>query len=967
MRFRMLGPLEFQSETDWTSIGTDKPRSLFACLLLNAGQVVPSDALVFELWGDTPPLTASNLVSVYVHQLRRTIGDPEGRVLAHRRPGYHLATREGDTDLQQFESLLTRGRGMLTTGGDAAVAAGLLTEAEGLWRGRFMADVAPSALVSSEAERAAELRLSAMELRIEADLKCDRHAETIPELRRLVAEHPLRERLWLMLMRALSDAGRHAESVSTYGRARAAIAEHLGVDPGPELQQFYAGLITVRDPAPSLRGVHGESNSATAAVVGTALGAVADPMADNAALGGRAASFPAYPAQLPADISDFTGRSAEVDLLKTMLTGHDVPAGSDTTRVAVVVGAAGAGKTALAVHAAHQVRSLFPDGQLYADLRGASATPEESAELLARFLRDLGVQGDKVPASAEERAALYRTRLSDRRVLVVLDNAKDSAQIRPLLPGSASCAAIVTSRDRTLCLLGSGFIDLSTLPRAEALALFCLITGDGRAAAEPEAVAQILDACGGLPLAVRICAARLATRGQWQIAALAERLTDERRRLDELHVGDLEVRGSFKVSYDSLTTSGDKVPPASVFRMLGLWPGQRISLPAATALVGGQEAEVAVALETLVDANLLESPEPDSYQAHDLLHLFGAEQAQAEDTAEERHIAVTRLLGWYLRTATAAADVAAPYRYRIPSQQPPLPTATPGSTADALAWFDREQANVIAVIRQAAGAGLHEMTWQLATVISPLWSRRGNWAACITANRIAVDSARSAGNRWGEAWALRNLGHGLQMLGDMEAFPILEQSLSIRQELGDLNGIARVLVSISEASFRLKGPQEGYDHSLRHLKVLRQSGDITVLADGLNTHGEFSIELGRLEEATECFQEALAIMAALQGHGLGYVLKNLGRVHLLSGRTADGITSFVKAHRHFVAAGHLMGQAQTLKDLGQAQHGSGLHDPARESLTAALILFEKLQVEEEIDSVKSALVSMETHVGCPPS
>lgn len=944
MRFRILGPLEFQSETDWTGIGTDKPRSLFACLLLNAGQVVPSDALIFELWGDTPPPTASNLVSVYVHQLRRTIGDPEGRVLAYRRPGYQLATREGDTDLQQFESLLTRGRGMLATGGDAAVAAELLTEAEGLWRGRFMADVTPSALVSSEAERAAELRLSAIELRIEADLKCGRHAETIPELRRLVAEHPLRERLWLMLMRALSDAGRHAESVSTYGQARAAIAEHLGVDPGPELQQFHAGLITVRDPAPHLRGVRGETNS-----------------------GGMAEPFPAYPAQLPADISDFTGRSAEVDLLKTMLTGHDTSAGSDATRVAVVVGAAGAGKTALAVHTAHQVRSLFPDGQLYADLRGGSATPAESAELLARFLRDLGVQGDKVPASAEERAALYRTRLSDRRVLVVLDNAKDSAQIRPLLPGSASCAVIVTSRDRTLCLLGSGFIDLSTLPRAEALALFSLITGDGRAAAEPQAVAQILDACGGLPLAVRICAARLATRGQWPIATLAERLTDERRHLDELRVGDLEVRGSFKVSYDSLTTSGDKVPPARMFRMLGLWPGQRISLPAATALVGGQEAEVAVALETLVDANLLESPEPDSYQAHDLLHLFGAEQARAEDTAEERHAAVTRLLGWYLRRATAAADVAAPYRYRVPSQQRTLPTAIPGSTADALAWSDREQANVIAVIRQAAGAGLLEMTWQLATVISPLWSRRGNWAACITANRIAVDSARSAGNRWGEAWALRNLGHGLQMLGDMEAFPILEQSLSIRQELGDLNGIARVLVSISEASFRLKGPQEGYDHSLRHLKVLRQSGDITVLADGLNTHGELSIELGRLEEAAECFQEALAIMTTLQGHGLGYVLKNLGRVHLLSRRTADGITSLVEAHRHFVAAGHLMGQAQTLKDLGQAQHDSGLHDQARESLTASLILFEKLQVEEEIDSVKSALVSMETHVGCPPS
>jgi hypothetical protein len=368
------------------------------------------------------------------------------------------------------------------------------------------------------------------------------------------------------------------------------------------------------------------------------------------------------------------------------------------------------------------------------------------------------VEGDKVPAGEEERAALYRTRLTGRKVLIMLDDAQDAAQVRPLLPGSSSCAVVVTTRSRTPHLLSTEFVDLGTLPDPESLELFSRIAGAARTAAEPEGTAEILRACAGLPLAVRICAARLATRPRWRVATLAARLRDERRRLDELQVGDLEVRASFQVSYDSLSSDRHQANPARVFRLLGLWQGARISPRAAAALTAERAEDVTIALETLVDANLLESPEPDWYQLHDLLRLFAMERARAEETQEARLGAVARLLAWYTATAAAAADILSPYRYHIPGEEPSAAWQQPGSPQEALAWYDHEQANLMTAIRQAAAAGLHDAAWRLSTALFTFFSRRHNWADCVTAQRIALDSARAAGSRPGEAWALDYLG-----------------------------------------------------------------------------------------------------------------------------------------------------------------------------------------------------------------
>jgi DNA-binding SARP family transcriptional activator/Tfp pilus assembly protein PilF len=999
MRFRILGPLEVWSENRWTDISAAKWRSLLACLLLHQGQLVSTDALIVELWGDSPPARANNLVSIYVHRLRRLIGDSEGKVLVYRAPGYLLRVSSGDLDLQEFDSLVAEGRRELAAG-EPERAAGALAQAQALWRGPLLADVLASPTIATEAERARELRLAAAELRVEAELACGRSAQAVPELRRLVAENPIRERLWLLLMRALMAAGRHAEALDTYSQARQIISDELGVDPGPELQQLYQELLAAdassaprkrppspavsvppRRPAVDLSGAiplpeakQAERDQAPAAstaaetpvneVQGTiAIGSISEtiPESDAPASATTAAGPMPSPAQLPADIGDFTGRDAHVRHLCQMLVQEDAGSNPGAVRIAVVAGTAGLGKTTLAVHAAHQVRASFPDGQLYVDLLGASAQPADPGEVLARFLRDLGVDGDKVPARDDERAALFRTRLTGRRVLLLLDNAKDAAQVRPLLPGSASCAVLVTTRNSTPDLASTKFVDLNVLEDTEALALFSRIVDDPRPAAEPDATAEVLLACAGLPLAIRICAARLAARRQWKIATMANRLRDERRRLDELETGDLAVRASFKVSYDALRAAKNGVDPARAFRLLGLWRGQSISLPAAAALLRDPEDQVEDALEALVDANLLESPADYQYRFHDLLRFYATERAREEESAAARDEAVGSLLRWYTATADAGSSVVSPYRYRIPLED--TPGVTPlvfTSVEEALQWYDSERVNVIHAVRQAAEMGLHEVAWRLPTALSVLFNRLDNQVDCITANRIAVESARAAGDRRGEAWALQSLGAALIRIRDSEALEVLEQALLIRSEIGDRMGEAQTAISLADAYHKQQGPQAAFERSLACLKVLREVGNAPLLGTGLNNHGEYCLELGKLDEAAACFTEAREIWREIGAYGQGYALHNLGRVYLESGRPEDAIACLMQAHPLHQASGDLIGQATTLKYLGLARHATGDKDGARQALMAALAIFEGIGSDADVEDVKSALAALLT-------
>ncbi len=968
MKFRLLGPLEVRVGDDWKGIGAPKWRSVLAALLINSGQIVSAEALIDEVWGDAPPAKAANLISIYVLRLRRLLGDADGSLLVTRAPGYQLRVAAADTDVLLFEAMVRDARKLFGSG-DPQGAAGQLTEALALWYGRPLADIPATSLVEAEAERLAELRLGALELRITAELACGGHDQVIPDIRRLLADHPLREGLWLQLMRALDAAGRHAEALEAYGQARTAISGQLGVDPGAELRQRYAdllakdqtglrGTISAGTVAPrSRKPASGKSRAAVVPDTGlrdTATASAAAPAAAGTRPGRGSRSSAQTPAQLPADVTDFTGRDEQVEHLCALLAGAGTDSDTGAVRIAVVAGAGGLGKTSLAVHAAHLVRREFPDGQLYVDLLGATPTPLSPGDVLARFLRDLGVDGRQIPVDEDERAGRYRTTLARRRMLVVLDNARDAAQVRPLLPGAASSAVLVTTRSRMPDLASTKLVDLNVLDDDEALTLFVKAVGDDRVAAEPEATAELLDACAGLPLAIRICAARLATRSGWSIQAMAARLRDEHRRLDELSVGDLAVRASFQVSFASLlTTAGpDAVAPADAFRLLGLWQGASISAAAAAALFGTPEYLAANALETLVDAHLLESTGPDRYKFHDLLRVYASERAAADLSGPEREAAIGRLLDWYMRTADAAAQVILPHRYQVPLEADhasDLALSFP-TTDDALAWYDSERVNVVAATKQAASSGLHDIAWRLPAPLISMFNRRGNWADCITTHRIALESARQAGNRRGEAWVLNNLGQALGFARMSEGIELLERALAIRREIGDRLGEAQAANNLSDAYVMFGRTDQSLDMLRQTLELNREVGYRYGEGLVLNNIGEAYLELGRPIEAIDYLLQARRVFAEIASpHGGGYALHNLGRAHLALGQDAEALECLDQALVIHTDAGDRHRQAFTLRYLGLAQNNNGLVAEANGSWQQAAAIFDDLG-----DSVQAA-------------
>jgi DNA-binding SARP family transcriptional activator/Tfp pilus assembly protein PilF len=941
-------------------------------LLLSQGQAVSTDRLIAELWGDRPPDRAANLVSIYVLRLRRVLGDRDGHLLTTRAPGYQLRLQPGELDAEQFQALAGQGRRTLAEG-DFRAAADVLAEALGLWRGRALADVPPFALVTAEAERLEESRLTALELRTEADLGCGMHAQLVPELRRLLSDQPLREGLWGLLMQALDAAGRHAEALAAYGQAREVIAEELGVDPGPELQRLYQALLTA-DLVPKQQS--GAVTRATAAAIGGTARPAGAPAAPSAAVShdgempaGRfprrpsaGSSLRRVPAQLPADVADFTGREANLEQLRAAMSDagrRDNPA----VAVAVVAGAPGLGKTALAVHAAHALRRDFPDGQLYVSLRGGSEQPVPPDEVLARFLRDLGVDGARIPVDAEERAALYRTRLAERQMLIVLDDARNAAQVRPLLPGSGSCAVIVTSRHRLSDLAGSRLIDLDVLDDPEATELFVRIIGAERADAEPDAVRDVVAICAGLPLAIRIAGARLAARRGWKIRSLANRLADQRRRIDELTAGDLAVRACFQVSFDALARgkSGGGADPASLFRMLGLWQGPSIGLNGAAALVGQPDALVGDCLEVLVDAHLLESPAPDRYRLHDLLRDYAAERAEADEPAQAVEEAVRRLLGWYLSTADAAASIVAPpYRDRVPVPVDPLePGCQPLSFAtsgQALHWFEQERGNLVAATRQAASYGLHDIAWKLPVAAVVCFDRHGYRAEWLTTHRIALASVRELGDRRGEAWVLNNLGmvFGRQGLGD--AISYFERAVAILHEVGDRREQARAANNLAFTYLVLGRYQEAVTALLGALELQREVGRRYGEGVALCNLGEAYLELGRHEEAIARSQEALAIVREVGSvRDEGYALYNLGRAHLELGHPAEASDLLDQALAIHRAAGNRYGEAQVMEHIGTARARSGQLAEADRAWTHARDLFQGLGEDTQAELIDAQL------------
>ncbi len=756
-------------------------------------------------------------------------------------------------------------------------------------------------------------------------------------MRRLLADEPLREKLWTLLMRALYGAGRPAEALEVYEEARTKIADELGVDPGAELRQLYQQILTA-DGDPALITLEQPGTGRT--------------------------SRPAYqpPAQLPADIADFTGRAGQVARLRGLLAVPGTGDNPGAVNVALVVGAGGLGKTALAVHTAHQLASEFPDGQLYANLHGA-AQPTGPAEVLASFLRALGAEPAQIPLGEEERAAHYRTRLAGKRVLIVLDDARDAAQVRPLLPGSASCAVLVTARLRLPELAGSKVLDLDVLPLEEARALFVMVAGQERTVAEPAATDDVLAACAGLPLAIRIGGARLAARGNWTVRTLADRLADERRRLDELRAGNLAVRASFEVSFASLPGPElpDGVDPARAFRLLGLWTGSSFSLSAASALLGDGEDAVADALDVLVDAHLLESRAPDRYRFHDLLRVYAADRARTQETEEAQQAAITRLLTWYLYTTEAAAKVISAHHARVPLDPPPDAVHPLGFTAldQALAWCEQERAALAAATHLAAVAGLHEIAWKLPAAAMSFYYRRSHWGDWVTTHQTGLESARALGDRLGEAWMLNSLGmaYGVQRME--KSVGCFEQALAIYRELGDEQGEARAANNVAQAYVDLDRFEDALSAAQRSLAIQRMKGNRYLEGVALGILGHACRELGRFSEAIAHLEEAVAIFRELgQQYGEADSLADIGDTYLGMGQVEDAIARLREslAIRREISDAH--GEAVTLRLLGLAAARAGEHAQAHDLLAEAARLFEGLGDQAEAAAVRAVVAEI---------
>ena len=465
MRFSLLGPLVADGAGGQVAIAGPRLRVLLAALLLHANIPVPAGELAEMVWDGSPPSGAAVTLRSNIRRLRSAL-DPGGAQIAAVEPGYMIRVEQAELDVLEFEAHCRDARAALRAGEWAGASASAM-RALGLWRAVPLLDVPAEALRGEFVPRLERLRLQVLEDRFDAGLRLGQHQELIPQLLDTTAQHPLQERFHAQLMLALASTGRRAQALHAYQQARRVLVDELGIEPGPELQGIHQRVLA-GDTAALTKGADAIQPGE---VPGTTLTS-AQPASAGVLAAEAPVRAPATPAQLPADTADFTGREAQAAYLRNALASHDLAGRPGIVRVVVVAGPAGFGKTTLAVHAAHQVRDLFPDGQLYVHLSGASSQPAASNEVLTRLLRDLGVDNGKIPEAGEERAALYRTRLTGRRVLIVLDDARDAAQVRPLLPGSASCAVVVTTRNRAPDLLNTGLIDLGALPEAEALDLF---------------------------------------------------------------------------------------------------------------------------------------------------------------------------------------------------------------------------------------------------------------------------------------------------------------------------------------------------------------------------------------------------------------------------------------------------------------------------------------------------------------
>jgi DNA-binding SARP family transcriptional activator/tetratricopeptide (TPR) repeat protein len=972
LRVGVLGPVTAWQGAREIPAGQPRQLAVLGVLATRANRVVSRGELVDAVWGDRPPASAEGGIYTYVAGLRRVLEpdwprrDPDrarrasARVLVSTGGGYMLRLDPGCLDSDHFEQCLSRARS-LRSAGDPAGAAREVAEALALWRGLPFTGV-PGPFAEAERQRLRELCTAAAEERADLMLAQGLAAEAVPDLTALVAEHPLRERARGLLMIALYRCGRQAEALQVFHDARERLAEDLGIDPGNELTRIHQQLLAMdpaleRPPAPAAVSARGDALAVPGSPGRGAHGAgPVDAQVQSAAPHPEPGARPGHvPAQVPPEAAGFVGRSAELRWLHTMIpavTAADFAGTADAvpgeSPVIVITGTAGVGKTTLAIRFARQVASRFPHGQLYVNLRGfdpsgAAAGPENA---LRGFFEALGVPPRQVPGSLEGQTGLFRSLLEGKRMMLLLDNARSTEQVRPLLPGSPGCMVVITSRSQLTGLVaaeGARPLALDVLSGAEARELLAKRLGADRIDAEPAATAELIGQSAGLPLALSVTCARAVTRPGVALSDLAAELRDARGRLDVLETGDVttDLRAVFSWSYRKLSERA-----ARMFRLLGLHPGPDISAAAAASLAGIPLTAARAALSELTRASLLAEDTGGRFGCHDLLRAYAAEQAAATDSADEWDEARRRLLDHYLRTACAGTARLYPARGRV--GLPPVPQGVVPEEFTAyetvLAWFDAESRVLHAVTAMAAEQGFDDYCWKLAWCWAPLLKRRGQLSEVVATQQAALAAARRLGDLVSLAHVYYELGHVTGRLGDFAAaHAYLGQALELFTQLGDRPNIAQARHGLAQLLSMQSRYPEALEHATEALRLRRLFADRAMVAYSENGIGWINAHLGRYHEALLHCGRALELHRESGSRsGAADTLDSIAFAYRGLADYRQAIAHYEQALDIYRSIGDLEGESTALIGLGDAQLAAGRPGAALDSWELALAGLSKI-------------------------
>jgi DNA-binding SARP family transcriptional activator/tetratricopeptide (TPR) repeat protein len=917
--FRLLGAVEADADGRPIDLGHARQRSVLAVLLIEVNRTVPPDQLLDRVWADRRPQRGRGALWTYLSNLRQVLNGTEVR-LERRSGGYVLAADPMTVDVHRFRDLVA-----LAQTADRPDALRLLDEALGLWRGEALAGLDSPWLANARETLEAERHAAELD-RNDLALAAGRHATLLGHLAQLAAAHPLDERLAGQAILALYRCGRQADALRRYERLRRRLAEELGADPGPRLQLLHQQMLS------------------------------SDPALTVERSGGVLTAPLATPRHLPAPPRWFAGRARE---LAELDAAHATLDRSSTVVTVALSGTAGVGKTALALRWGHRVADKFIDGQLYVNLRGyGPREPMTPGQAVRVFLDALGVPPNRVPADLDAQVGLYRTVLTGRRMLVLLDNAVDADQVRPLLPATPGCLVLITSRNSLNGLVvtdGAHRIVLGLLPEDDARHLLDDRLGSARTDAEPEAVVRIVAGCARLPLALSVAAAYAGRHRNVPLAAIAGQLAGGLEMFDG---GDAttDVRSVLSWSYRALT-----VEAARLFRLLGLHPGPDITELAAASLAGVPLGQAGPALTELIGAHLIDEHLPGRFMLHDLLHAYAGELSRAHDTDTERHAATARMVDHYLHTSHAAAVALHPLRQRI-DIAPAAPGTHIETIADAdqsLAWFAAEYPVLRTLVGQAGSLGYDVAAWQLASTLTDYLDRLGRWHDQVEVHNLALAAARRLGDAGAQAQAHRACARACMHLGGQdEAHAHYATAVELYVTLGDRAGQAHTHLGLGWVLEHQGRVAEAVEHDRKALALFRALDDPLGQARSLNNLGAHRGQLGDHEQTVADCGAALALFEQADDRfGQAAVYDSLGRAHHQLGRHDQAVGCYQRAAELLHEDGGHYYEAQTLMNLGEVHRDLGDSEAARLVWQRALDILEHLE-HPDSETVRTRLKTL---------